>query len=95
MQIIEELEPERRGAYCGAIGWLGFNGDMDSNIAIRTLTLARDTLRFSAGGGLVADSQVDAEYQECLDKAAALLRLVRECGGDLDTSLTEEQCSGS
>ena len=95
MQIIEELEPDRRGVYCGAIGWLGFNGDMDSNIAIRTLTLTRDTLHFSAGGGLVADSQVDAEYQECLDKAAALLRLVRECGGELDASLTEERCSGS
>jgi para-aminobenzoate synthetase component 1 len=95
MQIIEELEPDRRGVYCGAVGWLGFNGDMDSNIAIRTLTLTRDTLRFSAGGGLVADSQADAEYQECLDKAAALLRLVRECGGDLDAALTEERCSGS
>ena len=81
MQIIEELEPDRRGVYCGSIGWLGFNGDMDSNIAIRTGVLARDELRFWAGGGLVADSEADAEYQECLDKAAAMLALVRTCGG--------------
>jgi para-aminobenzoate synthetase component 1 len=81
MQIIEELEPCPRGVYCGAIGWLGFNGDMDSNIAIRTLVSANDELQFWAGGGIVADSQADAEYQECLDKAAALLRLARECGG--------------
>jgi para-aminobenzoate synthetase component 1 len=82
MQIIEELEPHRRGVYCGAIGWLGFNGDMDSNIAIRTLVSSAQSLRFWAGGGLVADSEADAEYQECLDKAAALLELVRVCGAD-------------
>ncbi len=81
MQIIEELEPHRRGVYCGAIGWLGFNGDMDCNIAIRTLVNSGDSLRFWAGGGLVADSNADAEYRECLDKAAALLALMRECGG--------------
>ncbi len=80
MQIIEELEPDRRGVYCGAIGWLGFNGDMDSNIAIRTLVSSHGELQFWAGGGIVADSEVDAEYQECFDKAAAMLRLARECG---------------
>jgi para-aminobenzoate synthetase component I len=82
MQIIEELEPDRRGVYCGAIGWLGFNGDMDSNIAIRTLVSVNGELRFCAGGGIVADSQAEAEYQECFDKAEALLRLMRECGGE-------------
>jgi para-aminobenzoate synthetase component 1 len=82
MQIIEELEPDRRGVYCGAIGWLGFNGDMDSNIAIRTLVSSHGELQFWAGGGIVADSEVDAEYQECFDKAAAMLRLARECGGE-------------
>jgi len=71
MQIIEELEAERRGVYCGAIGYLGHDGGMDTNIAIRTLTCADNHLRFWAGGGLVADSQADAEYQECLDKARA------------------------
>ncbi len=93
MQIIEELEPHRRGVYCGSIGWLGFNGDMDSNIAIRTLVSANDELRFWAGGGLVADSQASEEYQECMDKAAAMLRLMRECGGELEQG--ETQCSAS
>ncbi|ODU01643.1 MAG: aminodeoxychorismate synthase, component I [Thiobacillus sp. SCN 63-1177] len=95
MQIIEELEPDRRGVYCGAVGWLGFNGNMDSNIAIRTLVLARDTLRFWAGGGIVADSKADEEYQECLDKAAAMLRLVCESGGGMAATQAEEQCSES
>jgi len=91
MEIIEELEPNRRGIYCGAIGWLGFNGDMDTNIAIRTMVGSDQSLRFWAGGGLVADSRADDEYQECLDKASAMLRLTRECGGHLEG----EQCSES
>jgi len=85
MQIIEELEPDRRGVYCGAIGWLGFNGDMDTSIAIRTLVSSEGRLRFWAGGGIVADSQAEAEYQECLDKAAALLRFLEQHGGVLDS----------
>jgi para-aminobenzoate synthetase component 1 len=71
MQIIEELEPHRRGVYCGAIGYVGFGGDMDLNVAIRTLTISDGEARFCAGGGIVADSVADAEYQESLDKAAA------------------------
>lgn len=82
MEIIEELEPDRRGVYCGAIGWLGFNGDMDTNIAIRTLVSSNNVLRFWAGGGIVADSRADDEFQECLDKAAAMLRFVQICGGE-------------
>ncbi len=91
MEIIEELEPNRRGVYCGAIGWLGFNGDMDTNIAIRTMVSSEHSLRFWAGGGLVADSRADDEYQECFDKASAMLKMMRECGGYLE----HEQCSGS
>lgn len=91
MEIIEELEPHRRGVYCGAVGWLGFNGDMDSNITIRTMVSSDSQLRFWAGGGIVADSRADEEYQECMDKAAAMLRLVRECGG----GKVGELCSGS
>lgn len=90
MEIIEELEPNRRGVYCGAIGWLGFNGDMDTNIAIRTMVSSSNSLRFWAGGGIVADSRADEEYQECLDKASAMLRLMQECGGNVEG----EQCSG-
>lgn len=78
MQIIEELEPHRRGVYCGAIGYLGCNGNMDLNIAIRTMVVAEGTARFWAGGGIVADSQLDAEYRETFDKARALLRLLEQ-----------------
>jgi para-aminobenzoate synthetase component 1 len=77
MQIIEQLEPHRRGVYCGAIGYIGFDGNMDSNIAIRTLVYSGNTIRCWAGGGIVADSQCDAEYQETLDKASAMLELMR------------------
>lgn len=80
MEIIEELEPQRRGVYCGAIGYIGFDGAMDTNIAIRTMTHRHGLLRFWAGGGLVADSDVDAEYQEIYDKAAAMLELLRRAG---------------
>jgi para-aminobenzoate synthetase component 1 len=75
MEIIEELEPHRRGLYCGAIGYLGFNGKMDTNIAIRTLVQKDNRAYFYAGGGLVWDSDVDEEYQETFDKAAAMFRL--------------------
>jgi para-aminobenzoate synthetase component 1 len=75
MQIIEELEPHRRGVYCGSIGYLGFDGAMDSSIAIRTLVLSGGQVSFWAGGGIVADSSAAAEYLETLDKAAPLFRL--------------------
>ena len=90
MEIIEELEPHRRGVYCGAIGWLGFNGDMDVNIAIRTLVSSAGELRFWAGGGIVADSRAEAEYQECLDKAAVLLRFLEHHGASVGGLAAEE-----
>ena len=77
MQIIEELEPQRRGVYCGAIGYIGVDGNMDLNIAIRTLVCAGGSVRFWAGGGIVADSQLDEEYQETFDKADAMLKLLQ------------------
>lgn len=76
MKIIEELEPHRRGVYCGSIGYVGFDGNMDSNIAIRTLVQQSGRVYTWAGGGVVADSEVDAEYQESLDKAAAMLAVM-------------------
>lgn len=87
MEIIEELEPHRRGVYCGSIGYIGFDGNMDSNIAIRTLVHSDNIIRFWAGGGIVVDSEVEQEYQECYHKAAALLHLLeqfrlRETGGN-------------
>jgi len=78
MEIIEELEPERRGAYCGSIAYIGFDGNMDSNILIRTLVYNRHKLRLWAGGGIVADSNLEDEYQEVHDKAAALLALIEQ-----------------
>jgi para-aminobenzoate synthetase component 1 len=78
MEIIEELEPDRRGAYCGSIAYIGFDGNMDSNILIRTLSYKQNKLSFWAGGGIVADSNVDDEYQEVHDKAAALLALIEQ-----------------
>jgi para-aminobenzoate synthetase component 1 len=76
MRIIEELEPQRRSVYCGSIGYIGFDGNMDTNIAIRTLVQQGDRVYTWAGGGVVADSNVDAEYQESLDKAAAMLAVM-------------------
>jgi para-aminobenzoate synthetase component 1 len=75
MQIIEELEPCRRGVYCGSIGYIGFNGDMDCNIALRTFMFNGRRLYCAAGGGIVMDSVCRDEYQESLDKAAAMLKL--------------------
>jgi para-aminobenzoate synthetase component 1 len=83
MQIIDELEPHLRGIYCGSIGYVGFDGNMDSNIVIRTLVYSHGEIRCWAGGGLVADSVCDAEYQETLDKASAMLELLRLYGGEL------------
>ncbi|MES9991311.1 MAG: aminodeoxychorismate synthase component I [Candidatus Thiodiazotropha sp.] len=77
MEIIEELEPHRRGLYCGSIGYIGFNGDMDSNIAIRTLVHSEGIIRLWAGGGIVADSDPEAEYRETYHKASALLDLLQ------------------
>jgi len=76
MEIIEELEPHRRGIYCGAIGYLSFDGDMDINIAIRTMVCTEGVMRFWAGGGIVADSLMEEEYQETFHKAAAILQLL-------------------
>jgi para-aminobenzoate synthetase component 1 len=77
MEIIEELEPNRRGIYCGSIGYIGFDGNMDTNITIRTLVHSNNTIRFWAGGGIVNDSVLAEEYQESFDKAAAMLQLLR------------------
>lgn len=91
MQIIEQLEPQRRGIYCGSIGYVGFDGNMDCNIAIRTLVYAGGEIRCWAGGGIVADSEVGAEYQETLDKAAAMLELLRRYGGTGVEKFRKEQ----
>ncbi|MFM2407465.1 MAG: aminodeoxychorismate synthase component [Pseudomonadota bacterium] len=85
MQIIDELEPHPRGVYCGVIGYVGFDGNMDSNIVIRTLVFHDGVLQAHVGGGIVADSDCAAEYQETWDKAAALLKIMRQFSGIHDT----------
>ncbi|OSN05162.1 aminodeoxychorismate synthase component I [Lonsdalea britannica] len=76
MEIIEELEPQRRTAYCGSIGYLSICGTMDTNITIRTLVTDRGSIYCWAGGGIVADSQEQAEYQETFDKVGRILPLL-------------------
>jgi para-aminobenzoate synthetase component 1 len=80
MEIIEELEPTRRGPYCGALGWLGDDGDLELNLAIRTALVeeARRRVWYQAGGGIVAESTREREYEETLAKAAGFFRA---CGG--------------
>ena len=74
MEIIAELEPEPRGLYTGAIGYFGFSGESQFNIAIRTVVIENGAAHFHVGAGIVADSQPECEWQETLDKAAGILR---------------------
>lgn len=80
MQIIAELEPTPRSIYCGSIGYIGSDGDALLNIAIRTLLRIGDDLYAWAGGGIVADSECDQEYQECFDKIGALMSALERMG---------------
>jgi anthranilate synthase component 1 len=76
MEIIEELEPERRGPYAGSIGYFGFSGNMDFCITIRTFVMQGDDLWVQAGAGIVADSVPTLEYQETISKSMGLRRAV-------------------
>jgi anthranilate synthase component I len=85
MEIIDELEPVKRGVYAGAVGYLGFHGNMDVAIALRTAVVKDGLLHVQAGGGIVADSEPDAEWQETQNKAKALLRAAEMAESGLDT----------
>ena len=74
MEIIAELEPCTRGAYCGSLGYIGFDGSMDTNLLIRTFTIGKGWVQFSVGGGIVADSDPQREYEETFHKAEGMLR---------------------
>jgi anthranilate synthase component 1 len=74
MEIIDELEPERRGVYSGCVGYFSANGDMDTCIALRTALVKDGKLYVQAGGGVVYDSTPEYEYAETVNKAAALFR---------------------
>jgi anthranilate synthase component 1 len=76
MEIIAELEPDKRGPYAGAVGYFSFSGNMDTAITIRTIVLKNGVAHVQAGGGIVSDSVEEVEYQESLRKAAALLRAI-------------------
>ncbi len=102
MEIIEEMEPTRRGPYCGSLGYVGFDGTMDSSILIRTLVYeggldGPGRVSLQTGGGIVADSKADDEYQETFDKAEAIFRsfeddrnvYVEEIPEDWTTDLAE------
>jgi anthranilate synthase component 1 len=86
MQIIDELEPVRRGPYAGAIVYYGFDGSMDSCITLRTAILKDGTACIQAGAGIVADSNADSEYEETLNKARALMRALEIASGGLKRS---------
>ena len=87
MEIIDELEPVKRGVYAGAVGYLGFHGNMDVAIALRTAVVKDGMLHVQAGGGIVADSEPAAEWQETQNKARALLRAAEMAESGLDTRL--------
>jgi len=87
MEIIDELEPVKRGIYAGAVGYLGFQGDMDLAIAIRTAVVKDGQIHVQAGAGIVADSDPDAEWQETQTKARALLRAAEMAESGLDTKI--------
>lgn len=84
MEIIDELEPTRRGPYAGAVGYFGFSGNMDTCITIRTLVIKNGKAYIQAGGGVVADSDPAAEYQETVNKAKAMMRAVEMAEEGLD-----------
>lgn len=90
MQIIAELEPDNRSVYCGAIGYISSHGDMDTNITIRTLVCHNQHIYCWAGGGIVADSVADSEYQETLDKVNRILPVLKTS----NSAQTQQQKAG-
>ncbi|MGK0269685.1 MAG: anthranilate synthase component 1 [Cocleimonas sp.] len=88
MEIIDELEPVKRGVYSGAIGYLAWNGNMDTAIAIRTAVIKDDTLHIQAGAGVVYDSKPELEWMETMNKARAIFQAVRQAAAGIDGTQT-------
>ena len=84
MEIIEELEPVRRGPYAGAVGYVSFSGNLDTCITIRTILFSRGVATIQAGAGIVADSEPEREYQETMNKARGMLRAIELAEAGLD-----------
>ena len=78
MEIVAELEPDKRGPYAGAVGYFSFSGNLDTAITIRTIVMTNGTAYVQAGAGIVADSVPEREYQECLNKAQAMLKAIEQ-----------------
>jgi para-aminobenzoate synthetase component 1 len=85
MEIIEELEPTRRGPYTGSMGWIDYNGNMEFNILIRTIAVKDGICHIQAGAGIVIDSEPELEFYECLNKAKALWKTVQYSEGQGET----------
>jgi len=81
MEIIDELEPCRRGVYGGSVGYLGYSGNLDMCIAIRTMIIKDDVVYIQAGAGIVADSRADKEFEETENKARGLVKAVEMAKG--------------
>jgi para-aminobenzoate synthetase component 1 len=78
MEIIEQLEPVRRSVYCGSIGYVSANNKMDTNIAIRTMLASKAVMHCWGGGGIVADSEAESEFEESMDKIKLLLKTLED-----------------
>jgi anthranilate synthase component 1 len=91
MEIIDELEPTKRGIYSGAVGYIGWNGNMDTAIAIRTAVIKDQMLHIQAGAGIVADSVPELEWKETMNKGRAIFRAVNMASEGLDGSLPESR----
>jgi len=89
MEIINELEPVKRGVYSGAVGYLAWNGNMDTAIAIRTAVIKDGQLNIQAGAGVVADSVPDLEWKETMNKGRAVFRAVALAEAGLESSAIE------
>jgi len=89
MEIIDELEPVKRGVYAGAVGYIGWNGNMDTAIAIRTAVLRQGKLYIQAGAGIVADSVPRSEWNETMNKARAVFRAASVAARGLDRNAEE------
>jgi len=92
MEIIDELEPHRRGPYAGAVGYIDFAGNMDTCIALRTIVVQGDQAYVQAGAGIVADSVPESEFQETLNKARALLKAIELTERRVGPEEEEEEC---
>jgi anthranilate synthase component 1 len=84
MEIIDELEPSRRGPYGGAVGYFSYTGNMDFCITIRTMMIKDGKISVQAGAGIVADSDPDEEHKECINKAMGMMQAIRMAASGLE-----------